>query len=119
MRVGCLFITCAVKKKGIQFCWQCFENETCKKWHNHIEFSKDHDTFVCYQKLEDNLSYIQENNVPTFEVMQKIREALLVDMLENFNEGRSKSYYCICATMLKVIGSRTDPGKERFYEVGY
>jgi hypothetical protein len=27
MAVGCPFITCAVKKKGIEFCWDCEENE--------------------------------------------------------------------------------------------
>lgn len=65
MAVGCPFITCAVKKKGIEFCWDCEENTACEKWKKH-------------------------------------RENLLKEMLREFNEGRSKSYYCISATVLEL-----------------
>jgi len=66
MAVGCPFITCAVKKKGIEFCWDCEENITCEKWEKHREFGKHHDTFTCYQKLEDNISFIQKKGVGEF-----------------------------------------------------
>ncbi len=102
MIVGCPFITCAIKKKGIEFCWQCEENETCDKWRKHREFSKQVDSFKCYQKLEDDIAFIQRNGVSDFEKGQKIREQLLREMLKDFNEGRSKSYYCIAATVLEI-----------------
>lgn len=102
MAVGCPFITCAVKKKGIEFCWKCSENETCEKWSKHKEFGMQHDTFKCYQKLEDNISLIQKKGVDEFEKEQKIREKLLKEMLQEFNEGRSKNYYCIAATVLEI-----------------
>ncbi len=51
--VGCSFITCAVKKKMLEFCWDCEENIACKKWKKHRESGKHHDSFKCYQKLED------------------------------------------------------------------
>ena len=31
MAIGCPFITCAIKKKGVEFCWDCKESKTCKK----------------------------------------------------------------------------------------
>ena len=102
MAVGCPFITCAVKKKGIEFCWDCEENKTCEKWKKHREFGKQYDTFKCYQKLEDNISFIQKSGVDQFEKLQKIREKLLKEMLQDFNEGRSKRYYCIAATVLEI-----------------
>ena len=34
--------------------------------------------------------------------MQKRREELLEEMLQEFNEGRSKTYYCIAATVLEI-----------------
>ena len=102
MAAGCPFITCAIKKKGIEFCWQCKENETCEKWRKHREFSKQVDSFICYQKLEDNIAFIQKNGVNEFEKEQKTRENLLKEMLQEFNEGRSKSYYCIAATVLDI-----------------
>ena len=102
MSAGCPFITCAIKKKGIEFCWQCTENETCEKWRKHRGFSKQVDSFICYQKLEDNIAFIQKNGVNEFEKLQKTRENLLKEMLQEFNEGRSKSYYCIAATVLEI-----------------
>ena len=102
MAVGCSFITCARKKRGFEFCWECKENKTCERWKNHREFGKQHDTFKCYQKLEDNISIIQKRGVDEFEKSQKMREKLLKEMLKDFNEGRSKRYYCIAATILEI-----------------
>ena len=102
MSAGCPFITCAIKKKEIEFCWQCKENETCEKWRKHREFSKQVDSFICYQKLEDNVAFIQKNGVNEFGKVQKTRENLLKEMLQEFNEGRSKSYYCVAATILEI-----------------
>jgi len=102
MAVGCPFITCALRKRGIEFCWDCEENETCERWKEHREFGKRHDTFKSYQKLEEDVSFIRKNGVGEFERLQKIREKLLKEMLRGFNEGRSKNYYCIAATVLEI-----------------
>jgi len=102
MAVGCPFITCAVKKKGIEFCWDCEENKTCEKWKKHREAGKKSDSFKCYQKLEEDIRFIQKNGIREFEKTQKNREDLLKVMLKDYNEGRSKSYYCIAATVLDI-----------------
>ena len=102
MGAGCPFITCAVKKKKIEFCLECDENQTCEKWKKHREFGKQHDTFKCYQKLEDNISFIQKYGISKFERVQKIREKLLNEMLQHYNEGRSKNYYCLIVTILEI-----------------
>jgi len=99
---GCPFITCAVKKKGVEFCWDCEESNDCEKWRKHRDFSRRVDSFKCYQTLEDDISFIRQNGVEEFEKDQSYREQLLKEMLSEFNEGRSKSYYCIAATVLKT-----------------
>jgi hypothetical protein len=58
--------------------------------------------FNCYQTLEHDISFIQERGISEFERIQKQREHLLKEMLTNFNEGRSRSFYCIAATVLDV-----------------
>jgi len=102
MNVGCTFIRCAIRKKEVEFCWDCEENTGCKKWNKHRESSKVGDSFVCYQKLEDNIRFIQWNGVEEFENEQLIREKLLKEMLQEFNEGRSKTFYCIASTVLEI-----------------
>ncbi len=102
MGAGCPFITCAIRKKGIEFCWDCENNETCEKWMKHREAGKKGDSFKCYQNLEKDIAFIREKGIFEFEKTQKIRERLLKEMLHEFNEGRSKSYYCIAATVMEI-----------------
>ncbi len=100
--VGCPFFTCAVKRKGIKFCRECEESGTCERWKNHREAGKERDSFKCYQTLEEDISFISWYGVSAFQKIQERRELLLREMLNDFNEGRSKSYYCIAATVLEL-----------------
>ena len=102
IKVGCPFITCALKGKGVEFCWDCKENESCPKWHHHRLAGLKADSFKCYQALEDDIKYIQDKGIPLFEERQLIKEQLLKQMLSTYNEGRSKSYYCIAATVMEI-----------------
>ena len=102
MKVGCPFITCAVKQRGTEFCWKCPEQENCQKWRERREWGKSHDSFVCYQKLEDNIEFIKSKGISTFAKTQKAKEELITEMLVEFNDGRSKSFYCIAATVMDI-----------------
>ena len=118
MSAGCPFITCAVKRKGIEFCWQCNESNTCEKWRTHREYSREYDTFLCYQKLEDNIAFIRQHGVSVFEETQQVRERLLCEMLSDFNAGRSKRYYCIATTVLEVEELETAMTRAKDESVG-
>ena len=102
MAAGCPFISCAIKKKGIEFCRDCGESPACDKWKKHRDAGRQRDSFKCYQKLEDDIAFIQAHGIDQFVKTQETREILLKEMLAEFNEGRSKSYYCIAATVLEV-----------------
>ncbi len=102
MSVGCRFITCAVKRKKIESCGECPKLNECEKWRKHRDYSLYHDTVICHQKLEVSISLIQNGGIEAFNDNQKRREALLRQMLEEFNEGRSKNYFCIAATVLEI-----------------
>jgi hypothetical protein len=99
---GCQFITCAIKHVGVEFCWDCRENELCKKWKKHRDMGKEHDSFKSYQKLEDDINYIKAKGISAYDEQQRIRESLLLRLLNEFNEGRSKSYYCVAATVVDI-----------------
>jgi hypothetical protein len=97
----CSILYCA-NKRNIEFCGDCEESKTCEKWKKHREIGKKYDSFKCYQKLEEDIAFMQKHGLAEFRKSQKIREKLLWKMLDNFNEGRSKSYYCLAATVLKI-----------------
>jgi hypothetical protein len=102
IKVGCPLITCALKKKGVEFCWECTEHQVCEKWAKHRETGKRVDSFKTYQTLEADIAYVRENGVEAFKEQQVKRESILKRLLDEYNEGRSKSYYCIAATVMSV-----------------
>ncbi len=80
MGAACAFLTCAVKKKGIEFCWNCEDCGSCEKWKKHREAGKRFDSFKCYQKLEDDILFIQDHGVERFVEAQEQRHELLKEM---------------------------------------
>ena len=101
MAAGCGFITCALTR-GIEFCWDCEEGAVCARWEKIREMGKHHDSPKCYQTLEADITLAQECGIAEFEKQQKERERLLLNMLTGYNEGRSKSFFCVAATVLPV-----------------
>ena len=100
MAAGCPFITCALKKKGVESCVLCPDNNKCALWKSHRTAGKKKDSFKCYQTLEADIKFMHSHGISEFDKIQKKREKLLVKMLDSYNEGRSKSYYCIAATVM-------------------
>lgn len=108
-RIGaaCAFLNCAIKKKGIEFCGFCLEKTNCEKWRKHRETGKRADSFVSYQKLEDNIAYIEKHGMLDFEKQQKKKEEILRTMLKEFNDGKSKNLYCVAATIIEIEELKT------------
>ncbi len=100
MAAGCPFITCAIKRKGVEFCWDCPESGDCEKWATHRKTGKRKDSFTCYQGLERDIEGAGAHGVAWLDAEQAVRGELLEEMLRGFNDGRSKRTYCIAATVL-------------------
>jgi hypothetical protein len=101
MGAACSLLNCAVKKHHLEFCGFCPESQSCQKWGKNREAAKIADSFVSYQALENNIFTIQAVGLAEFERQQKQRERLLKAMLHEFDDGRSKSFYCVAATVFK------------------
>jgi hypothetical protein len=65
--------------------------------------------------VRPNLNYIRENGVEDYVHKLEKRIQLLEEMLRGFNEGRSKSLYCVATTLISVEGIRKsmDSAKKR------
>ncbi len=99
---SCSLITCCVKQKGLEVCAQCDEFPCSKFKRLTGDGGKAGDSFLTYKKLVPNLEYVREQGIEKFIEQQKKRIAVLDTMLRDFDDGRSKSYYCIAATLLTV-----------------
>ena len=94
---SCSIITCCVKQHNFETCAEC-EEFPCSK----IDKWDKYDSFISHKVSLSNLELIKEKGIDQFLTQQKRRMELLNIMLEDFNEGRSKSFYCIATALLPL-----------------
>ncbi len=98
---SCSYITCCVKKKNLEVCAQC-EEFPCSKFESLRTNGGENTSFATYRKVYPNMTFIKEYGLKKFIEQQNKRMKLLQTMLKSFNEGRSKSFYCLAAALLSI-----------------
>jgi hypothetical protein len=100
---SCSFITCCVKKKNLEVCAECMEFP-CLKFKSDEEYqqTRESHSFPSCKKIISNLNYIKEHGVEKFIEQQKKRIKFLETMIHDFDDGRSRSFYCKAATLLEL-----------------
>ncbi len=96
----CPFVTCCFKKKGLEVCAQCDEYPCAKS----KKETGLRDSFITHRKVLHNLAVIRESGLEPFMEQQAQRIAILENMLEQYDDGKSKSYYCIATALLSIDG---------------
>jgi len=109
---SCSFITCCVKKKNLEVCAECSEFP-CSKFKSDEEYQqlKESYSYPSSKKVIQNLNFIKNYGIEKFIVQQKKRIKLLETMIENFDDGRSRSFFCKVAVLLDITGLRSSLGK--------
>ena len=94
---SCSIITCCVKNNNFETCAECAEFP-CSKLKNWDKY----DSFICHRVSLTNLNFIKEKGLELFLTQQKKRIELLEYLLKNYNEGKSKSFFCIATALLPI-----------------
>ncbi|MCJ7812366.1 DUF3795 domain-containing protein [bacterium] len=97
---SCSFITCCVNKKNLEVCAECSEFP-CSKFKTDEEYQqlKESSSYPSNKIVMPNLNFIKEHWIKIFIAQQKKRIKLLERMMENFDDGRSKSFFCKAACL--------------------
>lgn len=100
---SCSFITCCVKKKNLEVCAQCPEFP-CPKFKTERQYQqmKESSSYPPNRKILANLNFIKKHGLKKFVQQQNKRIKLLEKMLNNFNDGRSRSFFCRAAALLDM-----------------
>ena len=96
---SCSIANCCFNKNNLEACGLC-NDFPCNKYENMEKTLKD--SFVTHRKIFNNQYFIKENGLNIFIKEQKIRIKLLNILLEKYNDKRSKNYYCLASTLLKI-----------------
>ena len=100
---SCSFITCCIKKKTLEVCAEC-SDFPCSKFKSDEEYQQleQSSSYPPEKKIMSNLNFIQEYGVKKFIEQQEKRIRVLETMIENYNDGRSKSFFCKAAALLDL-----------------
>ncbi len=101
---SCSFITCCVKKRALEVCGQCPEFP-CPKFRSEDEYPATESSFYPpARKMLSNLRSIKEAGIERFVARQRKRIALLEAMIDRYDDGRSRSFFCRAAALLDPEG---------------
>jgi hypothetical protein len=93
---SCGFVTCCVIKNGLEVCSDC-QDYPCSRFDSERE---GFDSFVTHKKVLTNLDFIKNNGIECFIDRQKLRMNILTDFLAKYDDGRSKSFFCVACALL-------------------
>ena len=95
---SCSFATCCAKNKKLEVCAECGEFP-CKKFENE---KVERDSFVTHGRIYYNQSYIKSNGLSAFLDRQKSRMCLLRKLIEQYDDGRRRSFFCLACALLSL-----------------
>lgn len=93
---SCSILTCCLEK-NIDCCSFC-KDFPCKKISNWDQG----DSFISHKVCLLNLREILKNGMENFIIQQEKRIDLLQIMLKKYNDGRSKSFFCLATALLPL-----------------
>jgi hypothetical protein len=94
---SCAIGNCCVKKKGLEVCAQCSEFP-CPR----LASWDATDSFVTHTRSLKNLEFIKQNGLVQFLEQQTRRIKWLEHALHDYDDGRSKGFYCLSAALLPI-----------------
>jgi len=95
---SCGFLTCCAIKKGFEVCSEC-NDYPCKRFDSERD---GYDSFVTHRKVFENLDTIKNFGHTHFINSQDIRIRILRKLLTNFDDGRSKNFFCLGCALLPL-----------------
>jgi hypothetical protein len=103
---SCSFITCCVKTRNLEICAECPEFP-CSKFKTDREYQQvnESSSYPSLKVVMRNLHLVKQQGVKGFVAQQRKRMALLETMIQNFDDGRSKSFFCrvVCLSDLPSV----------------
>jgi hypothetical protein len=95
----CSVYRCCVSKRGLFTCADCDEYP-CERLLGVLGVGEGLDSFISHKPALPNLDRIREVGLEMYLEEQRERRLLVEQLLADYNEGRSMSFYCAaCALM--------------------
>ena len=110
LTISCKIYNCCVKKNGFVTCADCTD-WPCEKFDRFFDW----DSFVSHRVCQSNIERIKKVGLKIWLEEQNKRRATLENLLADWNEGRSMSFYCIATALMPtdLIRDAVNKAKEK------
>ncbi len=98
----CAIIRCSRQHNGIEYCYLCDEYP-CEKYDGIDAF----DSFITHRNQLKDIEKVKKIGLDAYKSELSEKMELLKYLLENYNDGRRKSLYCIAVNLLSLEDLRT------------
>ena len=92
----CSIYNCCIMKKGFTTCIEC-EEYPCERYSR-----RGWGTDQLSRVAQDSLDNIKGSGMEPWLKEQKERRIMVEELLDNYNDGRSMSFYCLACTLMPV-----------------
>lgn len=99
-RPSCGVISCA-RKQGIEFCYACAKYP-CEK----LQKGQCFDSFITHRSMLEDLNRAKEGGMAAYMETLLAKKSILETLLENYNDGRRKGFYCAAVNLLPLATLR-------------
>lgn len=93
----CKIAKCSLEHGKIEYCNQC-EKFPCEKYPGEDEY----DSFITYRNRYRDFEKLKKFGVNAYQEEQSEKAAILQELLENYNDGRKKTLFCLAVNLLEL-----------------
>ena len=92
----CGVLSCC-QRKGIEYCFLC-EDFPCKKY----DGADLLDSFITHKNQFHDFDKVKRIGLEAYETELNAKVKVLEELLENYNDGRKKSFFCVAVNLLEL-----------------
>ena len=93
---SCAAARCSLQKGGVAYCFQCAEYP-CGQYNEMGAY----DSFITHWNQKENLREAAAD-LEKYHQVQTEKVKILHNLLENYNDGRQKSFFCLMVNLLEL-----------------
>lgn len=94
---SCSIAKCSLQRENIQYCFQCADYP-CEKYHDINLF----DSFITHQNQKSDMDKFRVLGAESYLAEQQRKKVLLSYLLDNYNDGRKKTLFCVAVNLLDL-----------------
>ena len=92
---SCAIARCSLDHECVQFCWDCPEYP-CPSY----EGFEEYDSFIPHRGRGDGIERARKLGLDAYLAQLREKRSMLDELLQNYNNGRLKTFFCTAACLL-------------------